>query len=135
MNKERPMQIREQDEQIRNWIRHYGLDETVPVDLYGHPIAQVVGTMLSYLTAKVEKLREKLILAENILGDNKRLKVEKLRVENARLRDALRFYADKENYDDNQAPGNFVCAGEDYGGRDEWETDEGDIAEKALEAD
>ena len=44
---------------------------------------------LEWLLSEIERLREKLILAETLLGDNKRLKVDKLRAENGRLRKVL----------------------------------------------
>jgi len=45
------------------------------------------------------------------------------------LEEALRFYADKDNYDDNDAPGNRVGFSPD---EDKWETDDGEIARNAL---
>ena len=44
------------------------------------------------------------------------------------LIDALRYYADEQNYDENGAPGNFVGTASG----DVWELDEGKIAKEVL---
>ena len=56
--------------------------------------------------------------------------IEQLQTENQRLREALEFYADVDNYDENCAPGNLVG---DYINPDIFEFDQGEIARNALQ--
>ena len=87
------------------------------------------------LRAKVERLNNEikehddLVTAwENVLLKHEQ-RAEKAEAANVELVGALGFYANKENYNDDCAPGNWVG---DYLNPDVWEYDEGRIAQQAI---